>query len=160
MLEIGSNESDTGVFQKDISVNWYQDKKLSEIHRLSILAKPVSIKYMQLLIPLIPVKLYMKKAQSSDKNIIIKIICGSFGENPHLNFIIKNDSKRLKRLKALAVNGIYYDAIKVSRALTSQEIFCQENFKKMRFLADITYIFFIISLLSLSIQMPFRLYLF
>lgn len=44
----------------------------------------------------------MKKALISDKAKVVKIICESFDKNPHVNYIIKNDSKRNQRMAALA----------------------------------------------------------
>lgn len=44
----------------------------------------------------------MRKAELSDKDKVIKIICESFDTNPHVSFIVKNDSKRSKRMEALA----------------------------------------------------------
>ena len=50
----------------------------------------------------------MKKAQYSDKEKVIRIICESFDANPHVNYILKNDSKRLKRLAVLSEYAFYY----------------------------------------------------
>ncbi len=44
----------------------------------------------------------MKRATQSDKEKVIKIICEAFDKNPHINAIIKNDKKRIKRMAALA----------------------------------------------------------
>lgn len=50
----------------------------------------------------------MKKAQYSDKEKVIRIICESFDSNPHVNYIIKNDEKRPQRLAALSEYAFYY----------------------------------------------------
>lgn len=50
----------------------------------------------------------MKKAQYSDKDKVIRIICESFDSNPHVNYIIKNDEKRPQRLAALSEYAFYY----------------------------------------------------
>jgi hypothetical protein len=44
----------------------------------------------------------MKKAQKSDKERVVKIICESFNTNPHINTIILNDQKRPERMAAMA----------------------------------------------------------
>jgi len=44
----------------------------------------------------------MKKAIKSDKEKVVRIICESFDKNPHVNYIIKNDAKRNKRMAAMA----------------------------------------------------------
>ena len=44
----------------------------------------------------------MKKAVKSDKEKVVRIICESFDKNPHINYIIKNDGKRGKRIASLA----------------------------------------------------------
>jgi len=44
----------------------------------------------------------MRKASKLDKDKVVKIICESFNTNPHVNFIVKNDSKRPLRMVALA----------------------------------------------------------
>lgn len=44
----------------------------------------------------------MRKAEKSDKERVIKIICESFDSNPHVNLIIKNDKKRPSRMAAMA----------------------------------------------------------
>jgi len=44
----------------------------------------------------------MRKAEKSDKDKVVKIICESFDSNPHVNFIIKNDKKRAARMVAMA----------------------------------------------------------
>lgn len=50
----------------------------------------------------------MKKAQVTDKDKVVKIICESFNTNPHVNFIVKNDEKRSLRLAALAAYAFKY----------------------------------------------------
>ena len=44
----------------------------------------------------------MRKAEKSDKDRVVKIICESFDANPHVNLIIKNDKKRPQRMAAMA----------------------------------------------------------
>ena len=44
----------------------------------------------------------MRKAEKSDKDRVIKIICESFDSNPHVNLIIKNDKRRPSRMAAMA----------------------------------------------------------
>lgn len=44
----------------------------------------------------------MRKAEKSDKDRVVKIICESFDANPHVNLIIKNDKKRPSRMAAMA----------------------------------------------------------
>ena len=44
----------------------------------------------------------MRKANKSDKDKVVKIICESFNKNPHLNYIVKSDRKRNKRMAYLA----------------------------------------------------------
>lgn len=44
----------------------------------------------------------MRKAIRSDKERVIKIISESFNTNPHIDFIVKNDKNRPKRIAALA----------------------------------------------------------
>lgn len=44
----------------------------------------------------------MRKAEKSDKDRVVKIICESFDSNPHVNLIIKNDKKRPQRMAAMA----------------------------------------------------------
>ena len=44
----------------------------------------------------------MKRALRKDKDKVVKIIIESFDTNPHVNFIIKNDSKRNKRMVVMA----------------------------------------------------------
>ena len=44
----------------------------------------------------------MRKANKSDKNKFINIIAESFNTNPSVNWVIKNDYKKTKRIKALA----------------------------------------------------------
>ncbi len=44
----------------------------------------------------------MKQAVKGDKDRVVKIICESFDTNPHVNFVIKNDKKRSKRMVAMA----------------------------------------------------------
>ncbi len=77
----------------------------------------------------------MKKAIKSDKDKVVKIICESFDSNPHINFIIKNDYKREKRIKALAHyafiigirrNGIYLTDDEQGLAI----VFQSNQFKK------------------------------
>lgn len=50
----------------------------------------------------------MRKAQPSDKEKVIKIICESFNTNPHVNYILKNDKKRGERLIALSEYAFKY----------------------------------------------------
>ena len=58
----------------------------------------------------------MRKADKSDKNLVVDIISESFTSNPSVNAVVKNDRKREKRLKYLAKyayktalrrNGVY-----------------------------------------------------
>jgi hypothetical protein len=50
----------------------------------------------------------MKKAELSDKEKVVKIICESFNTNPHVNYILKKDEKRDKRLAALSEYAFYF----------------------------------------------------
>ena len=50
----------------------------------------------------------MRKADLSDKDKVVKIICESFDTNPHVNYILKNDAKRAKRLAYLSEYAFYY----------------------------------------------------
>lgn len=43
----------------------------------------------------------MIKAAATDKDLIVEILSGSFNDNPSVNYIIRQDSKRLKRIAAL-----------------------------------------------------------
>lgn len=53
-------------------------------------------------------KFDMKKAQKTDKDKVVKIICESFNTNPHVDFIVKNDKKRSNRMVALAEYAFIY----------------------------------------------------
>lgn len=44
----------------------------------------------------------MKQAVREDKDKVVKIIIESFDSNPHVNFVIKNDRKRHKRIVEMA----------------------------------------------------------
>ena len=44
----------------------------------------------------------MKQAVRKDKDKVVKIIIESFDANPHVNFVIKNDRKRHKRIIEMA----------------------------------------------------------
>jgi len=44
----------------------------------------------------------MRKATWSDREKVVNIIAESFEGNPSVNWVIKNDSKRIKRIKILA----------------------------------------------------------
>ena len=44
----------------------------------------------------------MQLATKADKNHIIQIIAEAYDKNPHVNYVIKNDSKRQKRLRTIA----------------------------------------------------------
>jgi len=50
----------------------------------------------------------MRKADLSDKDKVVKIICESFDTNPHVNYILKNDAKRAQRLAYLSEYAFYY----------------------------------------------------
>lgn len=50
----------------------------------------------------------MKKAVLSDKEKVVKIICESFNANPHVNYILKKDEKRDKRLASLSEYAFYF----------------------------------------------------
>jgi hypothetical protein len=43
----------------------------------------------------------MKRAGYSDKNLVVEILANSFDDNKSVNYIIKQDSKRIRRLKKL-----------------------------------------------------------
>lgn len=43
----------------------------------------------------------MKKAEYNDKDLIVNILAKSFETNQSVNYIVKQDAKRLKRIKAL-----------------------------------------------------------
>lgn len=43
----------------------------------------------------------MKKAENSDKDLIVKILSLSFNKNSSVNYIIRQDNKREKRIQAL-----------------------------------------------------------
>lgn len=49
----------------------------------------------------------MRLAEKKDLETVIEIICQSFTDNPHINQIIKNDSKRDLRLRILAKYAFY-----------------------------------------------------
>lgn len=44
---------------------------------------------------------YMVQARYEDKSLVVEILTGSFDENKSVNYIIKQDSKRVKRIKSL-----------------------------------------------------------
>lgn len=50
----------------------------------------------------------LRKAELSDKEKVVKIICESFNTNPHVNYILKNDEKREQRLGALSEYAFYF----------------------------------------------------
>ena len=43
----------------------------------------------------------MIKASQEDKKLIIDILCKAFDKNHSVNFVVKQDAKRLNRIKAL-----------------------------------------------------------
>ncbi len=43
----------------------------------------------------------MKKAKYTDKDLVVSILAKSFENNQSVNYIVKQDAKRLKRIKAL-----------------------------------------------------------
>ena len=43
----------------------------------------------------------MKKAEYKDKDLIVEILSKSFETNQSVNYIVKQDSKRLSRIKSL-----------------------------------------------------------
>ena len=60
----------------------------------------------------------MKKAQETDKDKVVKIICESFNTNPHVNFIVKNDEKRSQRMAAMAEYAFKFGMIRNGVFLT------------------------------------------
>jgi ribosomal protein S18 acetylase RimI-like enzyme len=43
----------------------------------------------------------MRKAELSDKALVVDLLVGSFDENPSVNYIVRQDDKRKARIKAL-----------------------------------------------------------
>ena len=43
----------------------------------------------------------MKKADHNDKNLVVDILTKSFDTNQSVNYIVKQDQKRVKRISAL-----------------------------------------------------------
>lgn len=43
----------------------------------------------------------MKKAYHNDKSLVVDILTKSFGTNQSVNYIVKQDNKRIKRVRAL-----------------------------------------------------------
>jgi hypothetical protein len=76
----------------------------------------------------------MRKALLNDKEKVVKIICESFNTNPHVNYILKNDEKRDKRLKHLSEYAFYFGLRRDGVYLTDDEqgvsiIFEYDKFK-------------------------------
>ena len=77
----------------------------------------------------------MKKAIKSDRDKVVKIISESFDGNPHINFIIKNDRKRNKRMNAMAQYAFNIGIRRDGIYLTDDEqgvaiVFRRSQFKK------------------------------
>lgn len=45
----------------------------------------------------------VKLAQASDQQTVVSILAAAFKDNPSINFIVKNDAKRQKRIEALCL---------------------------------------------------------
>lgn len=77
----------------------------------------------------------MKRAIRSDKEKVVRIICESFDKNPHINYIIKNDDKRSKRIAILAEYAFELGMRRNGVTLTDDElgvaIIYRNNFVKM-----------------------------
>lgn len=77
----------------------------------------------------------MKSAIRSDKEKVVQIICESFDKNPHINYIIKNDDKRSKRIAILAEYAFELGIRRNGVTLTDDElgvaIIYRNNFVKM-----------------------------
>lgn len=77
----------------------------------------------------------MKRAIRSDKEKVVRIICESFDKNPHINYIIKNDDKRSKRIAILAEYafelGMRRNGVTVTDDELGVAIIYRNNFVKM-----------------------------
>ncbi|MBC8111344.1 MAG: N-acetyltransferase, partial [Verrucomicrobia bacterium] len=62
----------------------------------------------------------MKEAAKHDKSIVLKILMESFDDNPSVNYVIKQDEKRKRRIKELMSYSFEY-------CLLFGKVFLSEN---------------------------------
>lgn len=76
----------------------------------------------------------MRTASRADKEKVIEILSAAYDTNPSVNWIIKNDKKRLERIKALASysfeTGMDRNGVFISSDGNGCAIFFKQNFKK------------------------------
>ena len=81
----------------------------------------------------------MRHATKSDKKKFIEIIAESFDTNPSVNWVIKNDSKRTKRIRAVANYAFEKALLKQGAYISSDETgiaLCYKYNKKSNFIRD------------------------
>jgi len=81
----------------------------------------------------------VRKATKTDKKLVIDIIAESFDKNPSVNWVIKNDTKRKKRIKELSKYSFETALMRNGAFISSDEngvALCYKYNEKGNLLAD------------------------